>query len=208
MPPIRRTSSRSQSPKQQKSNQLPSKGDDDPEEEEFDDSEDDFRDDIDLDDDPVNTFGQDPNFNQAVAKGQYIRVHFLKPLKEHIKDSTLMPDTKATLVIMAEGLFDKTQVLAKRKNLKLSEIGMEIMLAQARFGFHPVDVDNPDLSNITNLIKDLYNAFISRSENGWERELDNRMETSHTQSINDNRFHQPQMPQKSQYPAWHYKRWF
>ena len=165
-------------------------------------------DDMDLDDDPTSTFGADPNYNQAVAKGQYIRVHFIKPLREHITCSTLMPDTKATLKIFAEGLFDKTQVLAKRKNLRLAEIEMQIMLAQSRVGFHPVDVDNPDLSNIMNLIHNMYVSFISRSENGWERELDNRIETSHTNRMDDNRMHQPMMPPKSSYPMWNPKRWF
>jgi len=164
-------------------------------------------DDVDFDDDPTSTFGQDPNYNQAVAKGQYIRVHFIKPIRNHIDASTLMPDTKATLKIFAEGLFDKTQVLAKRKNLRLAEIEMQIMLAQSRIGFHPSDVDNPDLANIVNLIHNTYVAFISRSENGWERELDNRIETSHTQHIGDNRMQQ-QMPQKSSYPFWNPKRWF
>jgi hypothetical protein len=202
MPPVRRASSASRRPPS-------SHGEDDEyETEDFRAERDEENDDIDLDDDPMNTFGQDPNYNQAVAKGQYIRVHFLKPLRQHIDDSKLMPDTKSTLLILAEGLFDKTQVLAKRKNLRLSEIGMEIMLAQARVGFHPVDVDNPELANICNLMKDMYVAFISRSENGWERELDNRIETSHTNRIDDGR--QQQMmggPQKN-YPIWHYKRWF
>jgi hypothetical protein len=168
---------------------------------------------MDFDDDPMSTFGADPNYNQAVAKGQYIRVHFIKPLRKHITQSTLLPDTKATLNIFAEGLFDKTQVLAKRNNLRLAEIEMDIMLAQARIGFHQVDVDNPDLANVTNLMRNMYIGFISRSEGGWERELDNRIETSHTNRVVDDRMRMGGMmggggPPKSSYPVWHPKRWF
>jgi hypothetical protein len=167
-------------------------------------------DDLDLigGDDPIDTFGSDPNYNQAVAKGQYIRVHFVKPLLLHIDMSDLFPDTKETLKIMVQGLFDKTQVLAKRTNLKLAEIEVEIILTQARMGFHPSDVNNPALGNIYNLIRSQYTAFISRSEKGWERELDNRMETSHTQRIVDDRFQQQQGQQRQQYPFYHPKRWF
>lgn len=162
-----------------------------------------------FDDDPMSTFGGDPNYNQAVAKGQYIRVHFIKPLRTHVDNSTLFPDTKATLKIFAEGLFDKTQVLAKRRNLKLAEIEMEIMIAQMRIGFHPSDVDNPDLANIINLMKNMYVSFISRSEGGWERELDNRIETSHTQHMADDRYRQPMGgSQKSQYSLFNPRRWF
>jgi hypothetical protein len=195
-PSIRRTSSKPR----QRARPSEEEEDDFPEEEEeiFDE---------DYDDDPASTFGSDAAYNQAVAKGQYIRVHFTKPLKDHIAASMLMPDTKATLKILAEGFFDKTNVLAKRKNLKLAEINMEIIIAQARVGFHPSDVDNPDLSNIVNMIKDMYIAFISRSENGWERELDNRIETSHTNRIMDDRMRQPMMQQKSSYPIWHPRRW-
>jgi hypothetical protein len=203
MPPIRRTGS----PPPLQKRKPPTDDEDDDDEDLLEERREEADDlDIDLDDDPMNTFGQDPNYNQAVAKGQYIRVHFIKPLRNHITASTLMPDTKSTLIIISEGLFDKTQVLARRKNLKLAEIGMEIIIAQARIGFHPSDVDNPDLANIVNMIKDMYVAFISRSENGWERELDNRMETSHTNRIVDDRFRQQQQ-QKSNYPVWHPKRW-
>lgn len=198
-PPIRRTSSRNTAPRP--------KSQEEDEDEDFRGGEEDEQFDETLDDDPASTFGSDAAYNQAVAKGQYIRVHFVKPLKDHITSSMLMPDTKATLKILAEGFFDKTNVLAKRKNLKLAEINMEIIVAQARVGFHPCDVDNPDLSNIVNMIKDMYIAFISRSENGWERELDNRIETSHTNRIMDDRMRQPMMPQKSSYPVWHPRRW-
>jgi hypothetical protein len=162
---------------------------------------------FDFGDAPEDTFGADPNYNQAVAKAQYIRVHFIKPLVEHIKDSDLFPDTKETLKIIVYGLFDKTQVLAKRSNLKIAEIDAEIMLTQARMGFHPSDVNNPALGNIYNLIRSQYNAFISRSEKGWERELDNRIETSHTNRIVDDRFGGQQQGQQKQYPFYHPKRW-
>ena len=173
-----------------------------------DEDEDDRDDIIDDFDAPEDTFGSDPNYNQAVAKAQYIRVRFTKPLITHIDSSDLFPDTKETLKIMVQGLFDKTQVLAKRSNLKLTEIEAEIILTQARMGFHPSDVNNPSLGNIYNLIRSMYTAFISRSEKGWERELDNRIETSHTNRIVDDRFGgQQQGMQKQQYPFYHPKRW-
>ena len=160
-----------------------------------------------FDDDPQNMYGSEPNYNQAVSKGQYIRVHFIKPLIKHIDGTTLFPDTKETLKIMANGLFDKTEVLARTTNLRLEEIDTEIMLAQARIGFHPSDIDNPDLANIYNLMRKLYRRFISRSINGWERELDNRMETSSTIHHSDTRYQQAQVPAKSSYPIWHPRRW-
>jgi len=100
-------------------------------------------------------------------------------------------------------------VYAKTKNLALEEIETEIVLAQARFGFHPADVDNPSLSNILNMLRKLYRRFISRSENGWERELDNRQEmhSTSTQRIIDDRFQRPATSSKSQYPVYSPKRW-
>jgi hypothetical protein len=161
------------------------------------------------DDDPQDIFGSDQTYNQAVSKGQYIRVHFIKPLIKHIDETTLFPDTKETLKIIVHGFFDKTEVLARTTNLRLEEIEAQIIMAQARIGFHPSDVDNPDLNNICNLILKLYRRFISRSLNGWERELDNRIETSSTVHHSDDRYSgmAAAQQQKAAYPIWHPRRW-
>lgn len=160
-----------------------------------------------LTDDPRDIYGSDPAYNSAVSKADYIRVRFVNHLKDFIDGTTLFPDTKGSLKIIVYGLFDKTEVLARSDNLQLDEIDAEIVIAQARIGFHPSDVDNPDLANIFNLIRKLYKRFISRSYKGWERELDNRMETSHTQTVVDTRFQQPQAAGGKQYPIWHPRRW-
>lgn len=160
-------------------------------------------------DEPTEMFGSDPAYNSAVQKAQFVHVKYVKHLTKHIDASTLFPDTKETLKMIVRGLFDPTEVYAKTKNLALEEIETEIVLAQARFGFHPADVDNPSLSNILNMIRKLYRRFISRSENGWERELDNRFEqhTTSTQRIIDDRFAKPAANPKSQYPFYSPKRW-
>ena len=160
-------------------------------------------------DEPTEMFGSDPAYNNAVQKAQFVHVKYVKHLTKHIDASTLFPDTKETLKMIVRGLFDATEVYAKTKNLALEEIETEIVLAQARFGFHPADVDNPSLSNILNMIRKLYRRFISRSENGWERELDNRFEqhTTSTQRIIDDRFARPATNPKSQYPIYSPKRW-
>lgn len=160
-------------------------------------------------DDPAEMFGSDPSYNSAVQKAQFVHVKYIKHLTKHIDESTLFPDTKETLKMIVRGLFDPTEVYAKTKNLALEEIETEIVLAQARFGFHPSDVDNPSLSNILNMLRKLYRRFISRSENGWERELDNRneMHSTSTQRIIDDRFRQPAANPKSQYPIYSPKRW-
>jgi hypothetical protein len=181
--------------------------------EDFDDLDDEGFDDLDsgLDggfDDPAEMYGSDPAYNSAVQKAQFVHVKYIKHLTKHIDDSTLFPDTKDTLKMIVRGLFDPTEVYAKTKNLALEEIETEIVLAQARFGFHPSDVDNPSLSNILNMLRKLYRRFISRSENGWERELDNRseMHSTSTQRIVDDRMRAP-VNSKSQYPIYSPKRW-
>lgn len=159
-------------------------------------------------DEPTEMFGSDAAYNSAVQKAQFVHVKYIKHLTRHIDSSTLFPDTKETLKMIVRGLFDPTEVYAKTKNLALEEIETEIVLAQARFGFHPADVDNPSLSNILNMLRKLYRRFISRSENGWERELDNRFEqhTTSTQRIVDDRYRPPVNP-KSQYPIYSPRRW-
>lgn len=160
-------------------------------------------------DEPTEMFGSDAAYNIAVQKAQFVHVKYIKHLTRHIDSSTLFPDTKETLKMIVRGLFDPTEVYAKTKNIALEEIETEIVLAQARFGFHPADVDNPSLSNILNMLRKLYRRFISRSENGWERELDNRSEQhmTSTQRIVDDRFMRPPSNPKSQYPIYNPKRW-
>lgn len=142
-----------------------------------------FNDDVDNEgffDDPRDTFTGDPNYNQAVSRAQLAKTYFPKQIETFIRKSTLFPDTKATMMTITHGLFDKTEVLAKTENVTLEFIDVDIILAQARIGFHPMDVDNPDLSTLMNMIMHHYKRYISRSVNGWERGLQNVIETSHT----------------------------
>lgn len=158
--------------------------------------------------DPADTFSSDQAYNSAVQKAQFVHVKYVKPLVSYINSTTLFPDTKETLIMIVKGFFDPTEVYAKTKNLNLATIDAEIVIAQARFGFHPADVDNPALPNIINMVRKLYGSYISRSENGWERELDNRFETHTSQRIIDDRFAQrAAAPSKSQYPFYSPKRW-
>lgn len=131
-------------------------------------------------DDPRDTFTGDPAYNQAVSRAQLAKTYYPKQIGSFIGKSTLFPDTKATMRTITDGLFDKTEVLAKTENVKLELINVSIILAQARIGFHPMDVDNPDLSTLMNMILHHYQRYISRSVGGWERGLQNVIETSHT----------------------------
>jgi hypothetical protein len=142
-----------------------------------------YNDDVDNEgffDDPRDTFTGDPNYNQAVSRAQLAKTYYPKQIDTFIKNSTLFPDTKATMRTITHGLFDKTEVLAKTENVTLEFIDVDIILAQARIGFHPMDVDNPDLSTLMNMIMHHYKRYISRSVNGWERGLQNVIETAHT----------------------------
>jgi hypothetical protein len=148
--------------------------------ENYDDS---FNDDVDnpqFFDDPRDTFTGDPAYNQAVSRAQLAKTYYPKQIGEFIRKSTLFPDTKATMNTISHGLFDKTEVLAKTENIRIEIIDVSIILAQARIGFHPMDVDNPDLSTLMNMILHHYQRYISRSAGGWERGLQNVIETAHT----------------------------
>lgn len=131
-------------------------------------------------DDPRDTFTGDPAYNQAVSRAQLAKTYYTKSISQFISKSTLFPDTKDTLKTVASGLFDKTEVLAKTENVKLEFINVSIILARIRIGFHPMDVDNPDLATAMDMILHHYQRYISRSAGGWERGLQNVIETAHT----------------------------
>ena len=131
-------------------------------------------------DDPRDTFTGDPAYNQAVSRAQLAKTYYTKSISLFISNSTLFPDTKDTLKTVASGLFDKTEVLAKTENVKLEFINVSIILARIRIGFHPMDVDNPDLATAMDMILHHYQRYISRSAGGWERGLQNVIETAHT----------------------------
>jgi hypothetical protein len=182
--------------------------------------DDDYRDDEDFDDDydrfgdfgfddPGSVYTSNAAYNSAVGKAELARTRYVIPLCKAIDKSTLMPDTRATLKVIVHGLFDKTAVLAKITNLNVEEIDAEIALAQAKVGFHPSDVDNPDLATIYNMVRLHYRQYISRALHGWERGLQNVMETASTQRLVDTRFQQPMGQQGGgQKLAWYNpKRW-
>jgi hypothetical protein len=131
-------------------------------------------------DDPRDTFTGDQAYNQAVSRAQLAKTYYTKSISQFIQKSTLFPDTKDTLKTVASGLFDKTEVLAKTENVKLEFINVSIILARIRIGFHPMDVDNPDLATAMDMILHHYQRYISRSAGGWERGLQNVIETAHT----------------------------
>lgn len=142
-----------------------------------------FEDDVDNEnffDDPRDTFTGDPAYNQAVSRAQLAKTYYTKSIGGFIQKSTLFPDTKDTLKTVAAGLFDKTEVLAKTENVKLEIINVSIILARIRIGFHPMDVDNPDLATAMDMILHHYERYVSRSVGGWERGLQNVIETAHT----------------------------
>lgn len=155
-------------------------------------------------DDPRDTFTGDQAYNQAVSRAQLAKTYYVKKVDSFVERSTLFPDTKSTLKTIAHGLFDKTEVLAKTENVNIEYIDVEIILAQARIGFHPMDVDNPDLTTVMNMILHHYKRYISRSVNGWERGLQNVIETAHTNRIeNRPQFGGQMQPQQK---PW-YRRW-
>lgn len=160
--------------------------------------------------DPRNTFTGDQAYNNAVSRTQLAKTYYTKPLIDFTKNSTLFPDTKEQLIAIIQGLFDKTEVLAKTTNLKLEIIEANIVLMQAKISFHPSDVDNPTLTTIFNMALKHYGRYISRSEQGWERGLQNVMETSHTQTISDNRgaYQNVASLQKGQQKRPWWRKWF
>lgn len=168
---------------------------------------DDLIDPTDYFDDPRDTYTGDQGYNQSVSKADLARTKYIRPLVDFTKNSDLMPDTKDTMVTIIHGLFDKTEVLAKTENLRLAILDADLVLTQAKVGFHPSDVDNPILTTLYNMIKHHYARYISRSEKGWERGLQNLMETSMTQRIVDNRNEGFSSVGSNPKKPW-YRRWF
>lgn len=144
-------------------------------------------------DDPRQTFTSDPTYNATVSKALLLKSDYLDAINYEIANAGLMPDCKTALLLISKGLFDKVAVLAKTVNTNYEYIDAELALQSARLGYTSMDVDNPQLVNIENMILLHYRQFISRSEKGWERGLQNKNESSLHQTM---RTESPQPQQK------------
>jgi len=148
---------------------------------------------IGMDEDPRQTYGSDPNYNSSVSKALLIQSEYLKKIQDSIQHAALMPDCKKALDLIACGLFDKVAILAKTKNINIELIDAKLALQEARLGYSPFDVDSPELANIENMILLHSKQFSSRSDNGWERILQNKIQTSAEHTVK-NITSQPEKP--------------
>ncbi|MDD4483795.1 MAG: hypothetical protein PHD55_05460 [Methanoregula sp.] len=124
-------------------------------------------------------FSEDQIYNSFLYKARLIETDYLPALVEAIWKYPFTMGTKKTLSTIFLGLFEKSVVLAKEKDLDISLWEAEIMILSATQSFTAYDLDRPELQVIINSALEHYKKFISRSKDGWERELQNRIETSH-----------------------------
>jgi len=163
-------------------------------------ADDDYEENPDLDfgglaDDPRQTYGSDATYNATVSKALLLKSDYRDEIQQSIANSGLMPDCKKSLNLISKGLFDKVAVLAKTTNINIEVIDAALALASARLGYASIDVDNPQLSVIENMIMLHYRQFISRSDKGWERGLQNKGESAITQTVR-NESPQPQQAKR------------
>jgi hypothetical protein len=117
-------------------------------------------------------------YNSFLYKARLIETDYLPALVESTWKAPLTMSAKKTLSTIFLGLFEKSVVLAREKDLDVSLWEAEIMMLSATQSFTSYDLDRPELQVILNSALEHYKKFISRSKDGWERELQNRIETS------------------------------
>ncbi len=123
-------------------------------------------------------YSDDGIYNSFLYKARLIETDYLPALVEATWKSPLTMSAKKTLSTIFLGLFEKSVVLAREKDLDVSLWEAEIMMLSATQSFTSYDLDRPELQVIINSALEHYKKFISRSKDGWERELQNRIETS------------------------------
>ena len=123
-------------------------------------------------------YSDDQIYNSFLYKARLIETDYLPALVEAAWKAPLTMSAKKTLSTIFLGLFEKSVVLAREKDLDVSLWEAEIMMLSATQSFTSYDLDRPELQVIINSALEHYKKFISRSKDGWERELQNRIETS------------------------------
>lgn len=127
-------------------------------------------------------YSEDQVYNSFLYKARLIETDYLPKLMTAINEASFTYGCKNSLWTIVLGLFEKSVVLAREKDLDGSVWDAEIILLTATQSFSSHDTDSPELYDIISMILEHYKKFISRSDQGWERELQNRLETSHTQA--------------------------
>lgn len=123
-------------------------------------------------------YSDDQIYNSFLYKARLIETDYLPALVEAAWKAPLTMSAKKTLSTIFLGLFEKSVVLAREKDLDVSLWEAEIMMLSATQSFTSYDLDRPELQVIINSALEHYKKFISRSKDGWERELQNKIETS------------------------------
>ena len=140
-------------------------------------------------------FSEDQVYNSFLYKARLIETDYLPQLVMKIGQAPLTYACKTSLWTVVLGLFEKSVVLAKESDLDIAAWDAEIILLSTTQAFSSHDADQPELYTIMSMILEHYHKFISRSAGGWERELQNRIETSHTQA-NVQRILGPKQPKR------------
>lgn len=126
-------------------------------------------------------FSEDQVYNSFLYKARLIETDYLPQIIETILRSPFTESCKNSLCTVSLGLFEKNVVLAKESDVEIAAWDAEIILLSATQSFSSHDTDQPELYTIISMVLEHYRKFVSRSDKGWERELQNRIETSHTQ---------------------------
>lgn len=134
-------------------------------------------------------------YNSFLYKARLIETDYLPALVESTWKAPLTMSAKKTLSTIFLGLFEKSVVLAREKDLDVSLWEAEIMMLSATQSFTSYDLDRPELQVILNSALEHYKKFISRSKDGWERELQNKIETS-SKTENVQRIVAPKPPKR------------
>jgi hypothetical protein len=140
-------------------------------------------------------FSEDQVYNSFLYKARFIETDYLPALIERIHAAPLTRAAQIALWTICSGLFEKSVVLAKEKDPESALWTAEIIILTAKQAFTSHDADQPELYVIINMILEHYAKFISRSEGGWERQLQNKIETSHTHA-NVQKIVGPKLPRR------------
>jgi len=140
-------------------------------------------------------YSDDQIYNSFLYKARLIETDYLPALVEAAWKAPLTMSAKKTLSTIFLGLFEKSVVLAREKDLDVSLWEAEIMMLSATQSFTSYDLDRPELQVIINSALEHYKKFISRSKDGWERELQNKIETS-SKTENVQRIVAPKPPKR------------
>jgi len=135
---------------------------------------------------PEGRYTEDPVYNQAIHKALLCETEYgSKGLVSAIDHAPLFLESKIALVSIVAGKFDKTEILAKQNEdgIAIAKLDLEIIITQALLAMPECDREKSELINIVNMLRDHYDKFVSRSVNAYERDLQNRIETSNTQTM-------------------------